>query len=277
MSAKRRRLAWWLEGHGIEIGALHRPLEVPRGTTVTYVDRLPVAELRQHYPELADQSLTPVSMLGDAQDLSAFENHSIDFVIANHLLEHLEYPIDGLLEFQRVLRPGGLVYLALPDKRVTFDRKRALTTIDHLLSEQRDRSAPQHRWDHFLDWAVNVNGVAPGQQADDHVRLLMARDYSIHFHVWRADTFLEFLFAARAQAGVELDLLQFAGPETDGDDEFILLLAKGPSDSPRLAPHANADRQRPRVLRGWRRRLARVRRLWAPGKAVAKLAATENV
>lgn len=262
MSAKRRRLAWWLEGRGIEIGALHRPLEVPPGASVTYVDRYSVAELRTRYPELAGQPLTEVSVVGDAQDLSAFENSSLDFVIANHLLEHLEYPADGLLEFQRVLRPGGLVYLALPDKRVTFDKKRALTTTDHLLDEQRRRSAPQHRWDHFLDWAVNVDGKAPGEDADEWARDLMAREYSIHFHVWRPETFLEFLFAARSQAGVELDLLQFAAPEAEGDDEFILLLAKGPSAIPRLAPQPDV----PAKLRGLSDRIrksGKVRRLLA--------------
>jgi SAM-dependent methyltransferase len=253
MSAKRRRLAWWLEGRGIEIGALHRPLEVPPGANVTYVDRYSVAELRTRYPELAAQALTEVSVVGDAQDLSAFEDSSLDFVIANHLLEHLEYPTDGLLEFQRVLRPGGLVYLALPDKRVTFDKKRALTTTDHLLDEQRLRSAPEHRWDHFLDWAVNVDGKAPGADADEWARDLMAREYSIHFHVWRPETFLEFLFAARAQAGVELDLLQFAAPEAEGDDEFILLLAKGPSEIPRLGPQPDV----PAKLRGLTDRIRR--------------------
>jgi SAM-dependent methyltransferase len=263
VSAKRRRLAWWLEGEGIEIGALHRPLEVPPGASVTYVDRYPVAELRVRYPELAEQPLTEVSVIGDAQDLSAFESGSLDFVIANHLLEHLEYPVDGLLEFQRVLRPRGLLYAALPDKRVTFDRTRALTTIDHLLDEQRLRSAAHHRWDHFVDWAIHVDGKTPGQDADDWARDLMARNYSIHFHVWRPDTFLEFFLAARARAGVELDLLQFAAPEAEGDDEFILLLAKGPSDSPRLPPPPAAPAQKPVKLTDRIRRSAKVQRLLA--------------
>lgn len=265
MSAKRRRLAWWLEGEGIEIGALHRPLELPPGASVTYVDRYSVAELRTRYPELAEQPLTEVSVIGDAQDLSAFESNSLDFVIANHLLEHLEYPVDGLLEFQRVLRPRGLVYLALPDKRVTFDRTRSLTTIDHLLDEQRLRNAAQQRWDHFVDWAVHVDGKKPGQDADDWARDLMARNYSIHFHVWRPETFLEFFFAARARAGVELDLLQFAGPEAEGDDEFILLFAKGPSDGPRLPPQPKAPVRRLVRLTDRLRRSPKLQRLLAVG------------
>src|SRR5260370_8654769 len=127
MSVKRRRLASWLQGRGIEIRALHRPLAVATGASVTYVDRLPVAELREHYPELADLPLTPVAVIGNAEDLSAFDDQSLDFVIANHLLEHLEYPIRGLLEFQRALRPAGLVYLALPAERQPLAKKPPLT------------------------------------------------------------------------------------------------------------------------------------------------------
>ncbi|MFZ0216388.1 MAG: class I SAM-dependent methyltransferase, partial [Candidatus Dormiibacterota bacterium] len=109
MLPKRDRLARWLTGRGIEIGALHRPLQVPGEAQVTYIDHLPVEKLREHYPELAGLPLTPVTIIGSAEDLSAFADGSVDFVIANHLLEHLEYPAKGLIEFQRVLRPGGIV------------------------------------------------------------------------------------------------------------------------------------------------------------------------
>ena len=51
-AGKRQRLAAWLHGNGIEIGALHRPLKVPRTAHVTYVDRLPQEVLRAHYSDL---------------------------------------------------------------------------------------------------------------------------------------------------------------------------------------------------------------------------------
>lgn len=237
-SAKRARLARWLEGDGIEIGALHRPLAVPEGAHVRYVDHLTEADLRAHYPELAGLPLTPVSVIGSAEDLSAFADSSLDFVIANHLLEHLEYPLRGLLEFQRVLKPGGLLYLALPDKRVTFDRDRELTTTDHLMGEHLRSDAEKNRRDHYLDWSVNVDEKEPGAEAEAHADDLMRRAYSIHFHVWRPDTFLDFLARARTQGELDLAVLQFSALEFDGDDEFCLLLAKGPVSSRRLPPSA---------------------------------------
>ena len=236
MSAKRARLARWIEGDGIEIGALHRPLDVPPGARVRYVDHLPEEELRHHYPELASEPLVPVSVIGSAEDLSAFAGESLDFVIANHLLEHLEYPIRALLEFQRVLRPGGLLYLALPDRRVTFDRRRDPTTVDHILDEHREDAAERSRRSHYLDWAVNVDGKQPGAEADGHTDRLLEQGYSIHFHVWDPDSFLALLVAARGQAGVQLEVLQLAAPEFERDDEFILLLARPAAQAPRLPP-----------------------------------------
>jgi ubiquinone/menaquinone biosynthesis C-methylase UbiE len=59
----------------------------------------------------------PVSVIGDAHDLSAFADARVDFVIANHLLEHLEDPVRGLVEMCRVLRPRGVLYVALPHPR----------------------------------------------------------------------------------------------------------------------------------------------------------------
>ena len=91
-SAKRSHLAGWLTGRGIELGALHQPLAVPAGVQVEYVDRLSVADLRTQYPELAALDLVPVSHIGSAEDLSSIADSSVDFVVACHVLEHLEDP-----------------------------------------------------------------------------------------------------------------------------------------------------------------------------------------
>jgi SAM-dependent methyltransferase len=232
--SKRQRLARWLHGEGIEVGALHHPLAVPPAARVTYVDRLPEAELRRHYPELAAEPLAPITVIGNAEDLSAFADGSLDFVIANHLLEHLENPIRALSEFHRVLRRDGVLYLALPDPRITFDRDRQLTTLEHLLEEYR-RGTRTTRHSHYLDWAVNVD---KHPQAESHATRLDEMDYSIHFHVWLPDTFLDFLLAAEREAKLDFELAAFAPPESPEDNEFILILLKGRPRTLRLPPAA---------------------------------------
>ena len=244
-SRKRKRLAAWLSGSGIEIGALSRPLEIPPNAYVKYVDRMTVPELRHHYPELADLPLVPVDIIGSAEDLSILPDGSVDFVIANHVLEHMQYPIRALQSCMRVLRTGGILYLALPDARAGIDHDRELTTIEHLLDEHRN-GAEANRESHYRDWCANAE---KRDDVDEFVRKEMEMDYSIHFHVWRSDTFLDFLSAVRREARLECEVLAFAAPEYPGDDEFIVILAKGVSAHPRIQPGRPTPRQRLRQSR----------------------------
>ena len=234
---KRQRAARWLRGSGIEIGALDTPLSVPLGVSVRYVDRVPTERLHEQYRELTDAVFVPVSIVGDAQDLSALADSSVDFVIANHLLEHLENPIGGLREMLRVIRPGGVLYLALPDPRVTFDVDRELTPVEHVVDEFRNGTG-HTREAHFTEWVQNAEkhvewmqkaGVKTGPE---RVQELLDLDYSIHFHVWRPDTFLEFIVTATREAGLEMEILEFI-PRQGGDDEYIFVFLKGiaPVDS----------------------------------------------
>lgn len=90
----RRQVAQdYLKGEGIEVGALHNPLPLPRKARVTYVDRMTVPELRKHYAEFRKLDLTPVSIVSNGETLEAVADQSQDFVIGNHLIEHAEDPI----------------------------------------------------------------------------------------------------------------------------------------------------------------------------------------
>lgn len=234
---KRSRAARWLSGNGIEIGALHNPLPVPPGATVQYVDRARELELRRQYPELAAKTMVPVDFVGDAQDLSAIANDCQDFVIANHLLEHLEDPIRGLIEMMRVIRPGGVLYLALPDPRVTFDRNRPLTTIQHVVDEYRSGTEAT-REAHYVEWVelVESRQVVGAGTGPTRVNELMAQDYSIHFHVWRPDDFLEVLVASRREAGLQAEMVEFMPCDPATDNEYIFVLMKPDGALPAVVP-----------------------------------------
>jgi len=266
MTDQRSRLAAWLSGDGIEIGALHHPLPVRPGTTVTYVDWKDEVGIREHYPELKRWSLAPVSVVATAEDLGPFADESLDFVIANHLLEHLELPIRALMEFQRVLKPGGVLYMALPDGRLTFDKRRQPTTIEHLFEEQR-KGAEANRRDHYLEWAMKVDGKQ-GTEAEGHAADLVARRYSIHFHVWTPDTFLDFLVAVRREFGLDFQLLGYAVAEREIDLEFIVVLARA-QEEVRLPPRRTLDG---RALIRLRRQLASTA-LGPPVRAVTRFLA----
>ncbi|MBU0507246.1 class I SAM-dependent methyltransferase [bacterium] len=186
-----------LRGIGIEIGALDRPLFLPWGTRAFYLDRLHPNELRRHYPELNHRSLY-VSLIADGETMDCIRDNALNFIIANHVIEHCEDPIATLTMFTRKLLSGGRIFLAVPDKRRTFDRSRTETTWEHLVEDHIQGPAVS-RLQHYREWAESVENLQ-GNAAQQRARELTAMDYSIHFHCWSESSFLDFLNRVRAFA-----------------------------------------------------------------------------
>ena len=189
----------YLHGSGIEVGALHNPLQVPPAVNVKYVDRLSVADLRKQYPELAQEKLVNVDIVDDGEELHSIADHSQDFVIAHQFIEHCQNPIRAIENMLRVLKPDGILYLSIPDKRHNFDAHRPVTDIQHLLKDYKE--GPEwSRYDHYQEWATFVNlgyTEPPDPTADPRIAAetdrLMQMDYSIHFHVWTQTEVFELL------------------------------------------------------------------------------------
>jgi SAM-dependent methyltransferase len=80
---------------------------------------------------------THESIVAEASDPSNVQNESYDFVLASHVLEHLANPLRALMEWKRILRPGGVVLVVVPHKAGTFDHRRPYTTFSHLEEDYR--------------------------------------------------------------------------------------------------------------------------------------------
>ena len=216
----RRRIAEaYLRGDGIEIGALHQPLEVPSSARVKFVDRMTVPELRRQYSELADTQLVETDIIDNGERLSTIGDATQDFVIANHFIEHCQNPIATFQNFVRVLKPGGILYMAVPDKRFTFDVDRPCTTIEHLMRDYTEGPEWSKR-QHFEEWSRLVNKRTTDAEVEEEVRHLLEIDYSIHFHVWTEAELLELIAALHRQVRFELELFLRNGMES------ILILRK---------------------------------------------------
>jgi SAM-dependent methyltransferase len=81
-------------GHGLDVGAGKNPLP----------GAIPV-----------DQGTD-----ANAYDLSRWADGSMDYVFSSHCLEHLDRWQDALVEWLRVLRPGGVLFLYLPHEQMTM-------------------------------------------------------------------------------------------------------------------------------------------------------------
>ncbi len=187
----------YLRGDGIEIGALNEPMKLPAGCSVRYVDAFTNEELRNHYPVgLQGFDIVNVDIVADAHLLSGLADASLDFVIANHVLEHLEDPLLALRNMLRVLRHGGVLFLALPDKRHTFDRDRPCTPFEHILADHRNGPEASRRG-HYEEWLRLVDKL-PEAEIEDRVQALcQAPDPAIHLHVWSQFEILTMLDRAR--------------------------------------------------------------------------------
>ena len=210
----------YLRGEGLEIGGLHAPLKVPAGASVRYVDRMSVADLRRHYPELAGEELVDVDVIDDGETLASQSDGSADFIVANHFIEHTEDPLGTIGNHLRVLRSGGVLYMAVPDRRYTFDIDREPTPLEHLVEDHRSGPGRSRRR-HLEEWARHVEHT-PDEQVAARADELDRLDYSIHFHVWTPDEFAAMLDHARTQ-----EMLPFSVAEIRQNElEFIVILRR---------------------------------------------------
>ncbi len=53
---------------------------------------------------------------GDAQRMDGFEDGSFDYVYSSHCLEHMRDPREAILNWWRLVKPGGHLIVAIPDE-----------------------------------------------------------------------------------------------------------------------------------------------------------------
>ena len=217
MTARAALAARFIGGQGAEIGALHLPLVLPAGARVRYIDSLTVEQARAHYPELRFLSLVPVALVDDGEILSQISSGSLDFLVANHVLEHCQNPLGTLQLWLDKLKPDGILFCAVPDGRFTFDRERPLTTLEHLWHDYEH--GPRNSYEsHLREWARNISHVAE-PQLDEAVAALEESGYSIHFHVWDFEALEAMLRSLQTRGwATKLEALE----RNDAENIFVL-------------------------------------------------------
>jgi SAM-dependent methyltransferase len=206
--------AQYCAGEGLEIGALHRPMPLPDGARARYIDSFDTAALiRLWSPEVDGHDVVPVDIVTDATSLAGVPDAAADFIIASHVVEHLEDPIRCVFSLLRVIKPGGVAIVIMPDRRHTFDAKRPPTPGAHVLRDYY--SGPDwSRRAHYEEWVTVVEGLS-GEAAQTRIEKLETERYPIHFHVWSPGEFTVFLneIAALSPVPFEVDLTKVNPPE----------------------------------------------------------------
>jgi SAM-dependent methyltransferase len=157
-----------------------------------------------------------------------FDDASQDFVIASHVFEHLANPLAMLVESHRVLKPGGVLLLLLPDRRMTSDVSRPPTTLEHLVAEYH---ADVREVDdaHLLEYVRLVQRY-DGEDPDKDAELLAtARMRSVHVHCWTEDSWFPVVEYAVDELGCSFDLVELVlAGDIPGSKEFGYVLRRTP-------------------------------------------------
>lgn len=220
-AAARRQLSRHLRGAGIELGPGHVPFPRPEiGVEIRYVDRWSPEQNRELFPELSEEGSFPepdVVCDFDTERLSAFDDRSQDYVVASHIIEHVADPLGILCDMNRVLRPGGLLVLLLPDRHRTFDRERDPTPLSHLIDEHA-RGVTQVDDDHIAEFLTKTGSTCPEDPSERQPLFDLHRRRSIHVHVWNAEEFFEVLLYANAELGHGWEMVDAVLPEDEEEE-----------------------------------------------------------
>lgn len=198
--ARKAITSGFLKGNGLEVGAGHRPFPVPDHVRIRYGDIRDRESLESYFKNSEVKTGDKI----DAQTFAGLEACSFDFVILAHVIEHLRDPVGSIAHAIRILKPGAVLILVVPDLRCTFDRNRPETAVEHALRDYQDggESTTRQGYEEHLRY---VHPYLTGEhypedeiqrQATESVKRW--RELDVHFHAWTRDGF-EMLLSAVAK------------------------------------------------------------------------------
>ena len=82
-----------------------------------------------------NQRAPGIQYIAEATDLGVIAAGSYDFVLSSHALEHVANPLQALSEWKRVLKDDAVLALILPHRDGTFDHRRPVTALSHLIDD----------------------------------------------------------------------------------------------------------------------------------------------
>ncbi len=123
---------------------------------VEYAHHLSIEGLREKYgndPNVDIGAVVDVThMIGNRPLPEVTGAGRFHHVVASHVIEHAPNLIGWLEEIRLVLRPGGVLTLAIPDKRDTFDVMRRTSTLDAMVDAHLRgirQPSPRQAFDHY--------------------------------------------------------------------------------------------------------------------------------
>lgn len=181
-----------LSGTGLEFGAGSNPMPVPLECRVRYADVFTIEQLRAlSYEGQAQSDLVVPDFIASFEQLEGVAAHSLDFIVASHVIEHTSDPIGALIRGAAAVRSGGCIALAVPDMTRTFDSMRPVTPLEHMVAdfEAPSRERDEENFREFYSLAF----PQPAGVFEQVWRKNWADRFPIHYHCWTYESFGEMI------------------------------------------------------------------------------------
>ena len=126
-------------GFGLEIGPSYNPLlpkaDGYRVETLDYADQATLQRKYDRDPTVDTSRIEPVDFVSDGRPMRDVIGKvaAYDFILASHVIEHTPDMLGFLQDCETLLKPDGVLVLAVPDKRCCFDVFQRLTSTGEVL------------------------------------------------------------------------------------------------------------------------------------------------
>lgn len=147
---------------GLEIGPSHNPIaKKSDGFNVKIIDHLNKNGLIDKYKNDASVDVGAIEEVDYVWSGGSFANmvrqpNGFSWIIASHVIEHVPDLVSFLRDCEQVMKKGGVLALAIPDKRYCFDRFRSLTSLGAVIDAHHanlNKPTPGTVLDFFLNYA----------------------------------------------------------------------------------------------------------------------------
>lgn len=223
----------------LEIGPFNNP--AVRTPSTQYFDTLSAQDLRSRARQIGidDANIPDIHWVDSNGDLSVV-TEKFDICVSSHAIEHQPDLVRHLVDVERLLVLGGRYFLAVPDRRFTFDHFLKESNIAEVLDAHEERrrihtlrSVIEHRaLTTHNDAAAHWQGLH-GDPICDHKRVQLAlEEYEstsgyIDVHAW-IFTFRTFRTVVETLTSLGLINLRLERlyPTLYGSNEFYAVLTR---------------------------------------------------
>ncbi len=236
-------------GSGLELGPLTTPIVTKDEGRIFYVDHMSTADLRKKYanePVELDQIVTVDYVLGNNTLKKVVGTKKFNYIIASHVIEHVPDVVSWLQEIASILKPNGILALAIPDKRFTFDITRQDSRPADIIGayvDKHTRASSAGMYDFAIEYRQKINAqevvdnkyrdfskkpkrYTPKEAWDMTLKNAAEKEYvDSHCHVFTPYSFFEIV-----KALIEHDLFDFEVADfhdtANHEIEFVVSLKK---------------------------------------------------